>query len=170
MRFPLALTVCGVLLTAACTPFPDHGSGGFAEHRPTLNPDLVWDPVDWASDPTAEPRFQRLGRKWATLHDDGWTTYQVDRMACSDLRLDALLARGAGDRFPAHVWRAKRQRRVALRLLSGGLEWDGERHLSAYEDSVSDLADRLAVDPSDIRDNDPTQPWRIEQCSPVSKP
>ena len=170
MRFPFTIAAVGLLLVSACTPFPENGTGGFAEHRPTLNPNYFWDPVDWAFDPTTEPRFDRYGRRWAVLHDYGWTTYQITRLDCADLRLDGLLAHGAQERFPSHVWRAKRERRIALRTLSAGLEWDGERRLTAYEDSVSELAGRLNVQPEDIRDVDPSQPWRINECSPVSKP
>jgi|GEM_PF-6191477 len=164
-----ALVLCGALSAAACAaPFPPQGTGGFAEHRPTLDPDYVWDPIGWAHDPSSEPQWQRTGRRWAILHDYGWTGYQVSRLECADFRLDGLRRHGAQDRFPASIWRALRERRLALRTLSAGLEWDGERHLSAYEDLISDLAARVDVKDRDIRDAAPGETWRIDQCSPAS--
>lgn len=169
MRISRTIAVCGLLIAAACTPFPEHGTGGFAEHRPTVDPNYVWDPADWAYDVSSEPRFDGKGRRWAILHDYGWTTYQISRLDCADLRLDALLRHGAQGRFPALVWRAKRERRIALRTLSGGLEWDGEKRLSQYEDTVSVLSGRLAVEADQVRDADPSTPWRIDECSIVAK-
>jgi hypothetical protein len=164
-----ALVLCGALSAAACAaPFPPYGTGGFAEHRPTLDPSYAWDPIKWADDPSSEPHWARTGRRWAILHDYGWTGYQINRLDCADFRLDGLRKYGAQERFPALVWHAKRERRIALRTLSGGLEWDGEKHLTAYENHVEDLAKRVAVSGKDIRDADPGETWRIEQCSPAS--
>lgn len=179
MRRGISLRVAGLAFAglailflpvlSACAPFPRHGGGGFAEHRPTLDPDYTDRLVIGPAEDTGTIYLRRYDQV-GLLHDVGWTTFQIDRLDCADMRLDGLLAHGAQARFPAHVWRAQRERRVALRTLSGGLAWDGERRLSAYEDSVTDLARRLDIDPGEIRDRTTTQARRIRSCASVSTP
>lgn len=155
---------------SACSAYPQHGTGGFAEHRATVDPHYVWGERNWAEDVLAEPFQYADDRRFARIHGEGWTTWQISRLDCADLRIDALRARGANKVYPALVWKAERDRRRALRTLSGGLEWDGERELSAYEDTLEELAGRLGILVQDVRDTGPNPAMGDVTCSPVASP
>lgn len=158
------------LLTAcsACTPFPRAGTGGFAEHRPTVEPYFSWDPAPADQHRTAAHQVVRRDGRWAVLHDKTWTAFQIDRLDCADLRLDSLKAYEAVGRYPAHVWRAERARVEVLRTLSAGLEFDGERALSFYEDVIAALAERLDINPEEVRHASPETLRRTLTCSPIA--
>ncbi|WP_323795509.1 hypothetical protein [Nisaea sp.] len=129
---------------SACSSFPEAGTGGFAEHRATLSPNLAWDPGGWNSEAGPEPHHWWTGWRLTALHDEGWVTYQINRLDCADIHLDSLRKAGGQDHFPALIWKAERDRRRAMRGLSAGLEWDAEKEIAAYEADLSELAERLS--------------------------
>ena len=111
MRFIALLFVL-----TACTPWPEYGHGGYAEHR------RIPLTQAWGAD---------YGNNWYNPDDVNyqWFNRNTRYIACLDMRFAELRQHGGNDYFPGQFILAEQERNRVLRLLTGGFGWDAEREL-----------------------------------------
>lgn len=107
-----AATLC------ACASWPDHGHGGFAEHRAEAIP---------------------AGTEFVTHAAE-----LAQELSLQSVTLDVLILKGARRCLPAHVEVALVQKVRAERALVGGLTNDAENDLIVLRHRVEDIQRRLA--------------------------
>lgn len=134
-----AIVLLALLVLGSCQMFPRHGTGGFAEHRTTLEPPLYWGngvvhsglrmvPLEVADDATIMA---------------GWLDAHLRKVGCTDFVLMGVLQQGARNHFPGMVWQIERQRVRVLRLTASGLEHDAINARNRYQNSVLALQNAM---------------------------
>ena len=124
-----------LLLLGGCQMFPRDGTGGFAEHRATLEPPLYWgEGYIHHSLRTVVP-LEKQGR----VHMATWLNTHLRQIGCLDYAFQNAVRQGARDYFPATIWQIERRRVRLLRLTSAGLEHDAISARFSYRDGVYQL-------------------------------
>ncbi len=124
------LSLCLMLtVLAACTAYPPHGTGGFAEHQRSTHHEAY--PRTFTASYGGNTKQQR------------WHNRNIGLVACVDERLAELRQHGANQYFPAQFWLIEQQRNRTLRHFAGGMGWDGERETDALLEMMEKLSERV---------------------------
>ncbi|UPW16994.1 OmpA family protein [Agarivorans sp. TSD2052] len=114
-----------LLMTSACSSWPEQGRGGFAEHQLGL--------LAWLDGDTGTADLRELGPEHGLHFESVLVKHQ----------LDLLILEGAELCFPASVTQARMQQQRIVRELEGGLTFDAANDLEIQQHFVNMLEQRL---------------------------